>query len=619
MEADFVHQLTAQSTLAELPAFDVTLDLEAQGELLGNTFTQYEHLPGVVVTDAGQVRGSISRGQYLRLVSRHLGREVYHPRPIRLMFDAVAAMEEPLLLGESTPIQDAVGRALERPRELIYEPVIVRAGARGDVIRLVDFQDLLMADSRISILRNQQMGQILSTVQEGFLLVDQDRCIATEYSRSIQEIFATKNISGRPFEDLLLSCLGAERAELGRGYLETLFNPNVIEKLVTKINPLLQVVALTPGDGHTKHLAFRFTRVTQESAIRRILVRVEDVTRAMELSAELEVQEQKAKERVDLVFDIVRAEPASLAGFLKHLHQQLDRGEVLLGEKEDLPMPARLEALFRGVHALKGEAGMLGMRLYQSRIHQFEDGIVALREGDTAETADLTPLRQRLDELRTMAQETHGLLDQFRRLGGGTGPAAPARPSSNGSAPAPKIFEPIHHLVEDLATRHGKSARFYTQVDEASIPETYRELLRQTLIQLARNALVHGLETPQVRKERGKPEMGTLQFAAREHPQQLEYIVQDDGGGLDLEAIRQRAVERGMVVSDDSQLPTLIFESGFSTAAETTLDAGRGVGMDVVLAEVKKHGGSLRPHSQPGAWCAFQILLPRPATSQGSP
>ena len=633
MEAEFVRHLTAQSVLAELPAFDVALELEERGSLLNDTFNQNLQLPGVVLTEEGRVRGSISRGQYMRLVSRHLGREVYLPRPIRLMFEAVAAMEEPLLLPSETPIQEAVGRALERPRELIYEPVIVENGQAGRRVRLVDFQDLLMADSRISTLRNQQMRQILSTVQEGFLMVDRDGTIASEYSRSIQSIFDTRQIGGRAFQDLLTSCLGSERAELGRGYLDTLFNPNVIEKLVTKINPLIQVAAQTPSDQQTKHLAFGFTRIVQDSEIRRVLVRVEDVSRAVELAAELEGQEQKTQEKVALTFDIVRADPAGLSNFVKNLDQQIQRIETLRDDENRLPAGARLDALFRGVHALKGEAGMLGMRLYQTHLHRFEDQIAECRDSLEEEDSSLASLSAGFGQLSELAQETRSLLSQFRRLGGAEAPVqnsisrttrtqhSTEAPNNNearkGSKPeALPLFEPIHHLVQELAQRLGKSARFYTQVDEASIPATYRELMRQVLVQMARNALVHGLETPEIRKQRGKAEIGTLQFAVREHPKQLEYIIQDDGAGLDLEAIRRKAVARGLRVPDEAQVPRLIFESGFSTAEETTMDAGRGVGMDLILAAVQEHGGTIRPFTQPGAWCAFHILLPRPATSQ---
>jgi chemotaxis protein histidine kinase CheA len=143
--------------------------------------------------------------------------------------------------------------------------------------------------------------------------------------------------------------------------------------------------------------------------------------------------------------------------------------------------------------------------------------------------------------------------------------------------------------------------------------------VRQLLVQLARNAVVHGIEKPEIRRRRGKAEMGTFQFALRQHERYLELIFQDDGRGLDLEKIRRRARQMGREVPDGA-LPDLIFEGGFSTAESTTQDAGRGVGMDLVKSLVEAEGGTLRPHFQPEAWCAFQVLLPAlPPTSEEAP
>jgi chemosensory pili system protein ChpA (sensor histidine kinase/response regulator) len=130
-------------------------------------------------------------------------------------------------------------------------------------------------------------------------------------------------------------------------------------------------------------------------------------------------------------------------------------------------------------------------------------------------------------------------------------------------------------------------------------------------VQLARNSLVHGLEPPDERQRLGKPALATLQLAVRKHPEtrQLEVVFQDDGAGLDYAKIARRARERGLPASPED-LPRLIFESGFSTAEEATLDAGRGVGLDVVRAEVERRQGRILPHSQTGKFCAFQILLP---------
>ena len=647
MQADFVKTLTAQSTLSEVPSHGIALEIEAKGQELGDVLERDPSLPGVVVVEKGTVRGAISRGQYLRQIGRYLGQEVYHPRPIRLLFEATETMEEPLILDSDTPIQAAVQQALTRPRGLVYEPVILRGvdSAGQSQMRLIDFQDLLRADSRISELRNQQMKQILDSVQEGFLLVDSEHRIAAEYSRSIESIFAMNAIAGQRFPDVLSRFLPKERAELGGEYLDTLFNPEVIEKLVVKINPLLQVETRAEPSGNSRHLAFRFKRSLSDGEIRRILVKVEDRTREVALARELEAQERQARQRVDLVFDLMRADPGEVRGFIDKFDQTLGQGRKLLAANGDgPPMAQRLAWLSRAVHGLKGEASLLGLKRHQQGLHHFEDQVTEWQEAADLGPEDLGRLKTGIESLGTLSEDTRAMIAQFQRLGrsaSAVASASQAAPSQTASSqtvqppPAasgeravptrvqnkapqqpqpqpPTFFQSIARWVQELAEQAGRSARFYTQVTEDQIPRRYFEVVRTALVQLVRNSIVHGIEPPEVRQERGKPLVGTLQFALKRHPQsrQLELIFQDDGQGLDLERIRRKALARGLEVAREDQLPLLIFHPGFSTAESTTQDAGRGVGMDLVKAQIEKLGGYIVPHSRPGVFCAFQMVLP---------
>lgn len=624
MQSDFVNQLTAQSTLAELPAYAESLDLSVKGGALGDLLQHRPEVPGVVVTDGSTVRGVISRGQYLRLVGRNLGREVFHPRPLSIMFDAVETLEEPMVLPPGTPIQEAVSRALGRPRALIYEPLIVGEGAQVDGLGLIDFPDLLRADSRISQLRNRQMKQILETVQEGFLLVDSEHRIASEYSSSIETIFGMGQLAGRRLPAVLGEILSQERAALARDYLQTLFNPNVIEKLVVKINPLLQVQTGAVDREGTKHLAFTFKRSLDGGAIRQVLVRVEDVSHRVEMAAEIEAQEQKTRDRLGMVFQLIGVDPDGLLAFLKTFERRLAEGEARVASGH-LSVDD-VAALFRHVHSLKGEAGLLGLEMFQRRVHAFEERLVELRERRTALAGDaLGPLEAGLGDLRDLLVEASKTLDQLRRLSGATPVSPPTQTPRAETVPTPRtdpkpstasqngLFGSISKLVTDLGQRLGKPTRFVTQATEQDIPTAYGDLVREALVQMARNSVVHGIESPEERRGRGKPEVGTLQFAVRQ-PQEgrhLELVFQDDGAGIDLEKIRRRAEAQGVPHLEDRDLLQMIFSNGFSTAEETTVDAGRGVGMDLVKQRVEGAGGTILPHTQPGVFCAFQIVLPR--------
>jgi chemosensory pili system protein ChpA (sensor histidine kinase/response regulator) len=131
---------------------------------------------------------------------------------------------------------------------------------------------------------------------------------------------------------------------------------------------------------------------------------------------------------------------------------------------------------------------------------------------------------------------------------------------------------------------------------------------------LLRNAVAHGIEAPAARKQRGKPEMGRVTLKVKREGSEVLIEVADDGGGLDLPAIRRKALEKGLLADGqkitDDQAIELILQPGFSTAGELTQTAGRGVGMDVVDNEVKKLGGSMRIESTAEQGTRFLIRLP---------
>lgn len=600
MEVTFLTSLTPQSTLAELPTWNVRLPVTALGSEIDLALRRDPELPGVVVFDAGGVRGAISRSQFQQTISRPFGREVVAPRAIRYLIDEISS-GDPLILDINTPVQDAVRQSLARDKSMIYEPILISGNGSGDA-RLIGFPDLLRADSRISFLRNQQMQEILATVQEGFLLVGRDHRIASEYSRSVETILGRSDLSGIAFPDLLGQLLDADRAELTRSYLETLFNPNVIERLVADINPLKSVQISASHGRPRQHIGFAFRRSTEGKDIRRVLVRVEDRTREVELAAELEVQERQAARRFDLAMEMMQIEPAALTDYLTRFLAEVAQIGRLRARVADSPR-ATIDAIFRILHSLKGEAGLIGLRSFASALHHAEDVIETLRAAPAPEMGDLDPS---LESLGGLGSEAKDLIARLSALvSGKTGETAEARPLD--------LVAGLERLVADLAERLGKPARFVAHWSPDDLPRAYHSVIREALIQFARNSMVHGVETRQERLEARKPLSAVLQFMVRRHeqPGQLEIIFQDDGRGLDLDRIRGRASQiLGLDGLDDEQAAQIIFEPGFSTAQTVTSDAGRGVGLDLIRADVESLGGMILAHSEKGRFCAFQIVLP---------
>ena len=174
----------------------------------------------------------------------------------------------------------------------------------------------------------------------------------------------------------------------------------------------------------------------------------------------------------------------------------------------------------------------------------------------------------------------------------------------------------LRRLVRDVAAEIGKQVRLEVKGERTEVDRDILERLRAPLEHLLRNALDHGLETPQERAARGKPEQGAIRMRARHENGRLAITLSDDGRGVDIAAVSKRAVERGLVRSSvasllsEGEILEFLFLPGFSTRTEVTELSGRGFGLDVVQSAVHESGGSVRIENTPGHGTTFHIVLP---------
>ncbi len=180
--------------------------------------------------------------------------------------------------------------------------------------------------------------------------------------------------------------------------------------------------------------------------------------------------------------------------------------------------------------------------------------------------------------------------------------------------PLYSVSERLYRVVRQAARDLGKRAQLEIEGGELELDRSVLEKITAPLEHLLRNAVAHGLESVQRRQELGKPEFGDIRLIARQEGNEMLLILKDDGEGLNLERIRAKAVEHGLlsagVEPSEDQLAQLIFAPGFSTADVVSEVAGRGVGMDVVKSEITALGGRLEVHSEAGRGAAFHIWLP---------
>ena len=180
--------------------------------------------------------------------------------------------------------------------------------------------------------------------------------------------------------------------------------------------------------------------------------------------------------------------------------------------------------------------------------------------------------------------------------------------------PIGTLFGRFRRLVHDLSHELGKEIEFVTTGEETELDKTVIERLADPLVHLIRNAIDHGVESPDARVKAGKPAKGTVRLSAVHTGAEVAISVSDDGGGLKTERIRAKAEELGLIAPDakmaDAELHQMLFHPGFSTAKEITSVSGRGVGMDVVKRTIDSLRGNIDMSTNPGAGTAATLRLP---------
>jgi chemotaxis protein histidine kinase CheA len=190
--------------------------------------------------------------------------------------------------------------------------------------------------------------------------------------------------------------------------------------------------------------------------------------------------------------------------------------------------------------------------------------------------------------------------------------------------PVEVVFNRLPRLVRDLAQRQGKSIELVVEGHEVRVDRSMVEALADPLIHLVRNAVDHGIEPPEERRAAGKPERARLRLRAAKRGAKIDIEIADDGRGLNAEAIRAKAVARGLVTAAraaqlaDEEIFQFIFAPGLSTAASVTETSGRGVGMDVVLNTVRRRNGDITLRSVRDRGTAFVLTLPVSAALQST-
>ncbi|MDP3699594.1 MAG: ATP-binding protein [Hylemonella sp.] len=510
-------------------------------------------------------------------------------------------------------LSDDVAKAVEaaanlkttRMREIQVTAIVL--ALLNFVYIVFKFLRRLNASDRQAELARREVEDILTTVSEGLMLVHADGRVGSQFSQSVHTLLGRPVQAGQDFRALLTQALGAERAAEAADFMSLLFDPKVKPALLEQVNPL-RVVPVQPGpDGQSpeRYLTFAVRQVREGGHIKELLVTLFDVTEKVRLERDLAASQEAARGDVEDLLRSLENEPALLMEFLAAARERLggiNQGLRELGRRPGAGAKLLAEAA-RTLHGVKGEAGAFGLSALSRQIHQMEEVMAPLLKRRDIVGDDLIPLAVELAQVLEQVERLHRVTERVGRLSAGAGALSPEQRQAG-------LVEQLSRLTDSVARDLGKKARFVLQGALPALSTDLFQTLGTVLPQMIRNAVVHGIETPEERTRLGKTPVGEVRLVVAQDPDRsIVVTVSDDGGGIALAQLRAQAAARGDARSDksDLELMNMIFDPDVSTATEVSEHAGRGVGLALVREKLVAAGARLRVSTAPGQYTRFTL------------
>jgi HAMP domain-containing protein/HPt (histidine-containing phosphotransfer) domain-containing protein len=482
--------------------------------------------------------------------------------------------------------------------------------------------------------KTNDIHAMLQNLPQGILTVDGSGTIHPEYSSFLEKIFEQEELSGKQALTLIFSNSSVGTDTLSQ--IEATLAACIGEDLMNyEMNSHLLVGEFTKpmADGRVKCLDLTWAPICDASgAVEKIMVCVRDITELRQL----EIEAAHQKRELELIGQILKVNQEKFADFVSSSRQFVADNEALLKAAIDKDTEL-ITQLFRNMHTIKGNARTYGLLHLTNIVHEAEQAYDELRK-DSAAVFDQAALLAQLEGVAQSIEEYAAINEhKLGRKGPGRRGSAEKyvmierahleRIQANlahfdftachpqvlvstlemletelnliGTEPAQEILDGVFDSLPALAKELGKEPPSLPVIDHGiQIRNQITDLLRNVFMHLYRNAMDHGLEAAALRFAQGKPAAGRIQLELALNKDRLEFRLKDDGKGLALGHIRQKAVSRGLLGEGeaiaDEAVAKLIFAAGFSTASAVTEVSGRGVGMDAVQNFIKREGGEIR-------------------------
>ncbi|MDR2659505.1 MAG: hypothetical protein LBC27_05900 [Spirochaetaceae bacterium] len=443
-----------------------------------------------------------------------------------------------------------------------------------------------------------------NNLKTSLFLMDKDLIIQDNYSHLLEKTLGDSSLSGRKFTDLLASSLTSAEISTISDFFDMVRERRFDAGMLEDINPL-QELNYTGSDGVKKILRCTFTPIDEVSGDAIIMGNIEDITVEVELEKQIQNSEAKRQKEMNTLFEVLQIDPNVFSDFIEDTEYEFETiNDILKNSK--ISSDDALALIFQSIHAIKANSIIIGLNDYSQKIHDIENYIKELQSKAEVTFDDMLNLTVHVDEIMKDKDSFIASIEKIKSFN--TGGVKKSH--------ADILIENLKRAAKRTSDDIGKKVNLDANgIDAAALENAPRRVIKEVLLQLVRNAVFHGIETPEERLKKGKDETGLIKVSLKLENENINIKLRDDGKGLDFNKIKERAEKMHIIKKDENiinknRIYQAIFMPGFSTAESGGMHAGRGVGLNIVRSRIIDQGGTIKIQTTPDKGSTFYISLP---------
>jgi two-component system chemotaxis sensor kinase CheA len=455
---------------------------------------------------------------------------------------------------------------------------------------------------------------VLDNAGEGIFFLNREYEIYRYYSAALESILSIKDLENKNFISLLENRVPEQVINNVREYLELMYREDLDEEVINELNPLIDTEFFYEDEWgmwtSSKYLSFKFQRVLENDKILKLIGVVKDDSERNVLSRKLEQTENHTQKQMEWLVNILHVEPELLKDFFIGVEHELHNIELVLKNGKDTQKPQELlENIYRSLYIIKGNASLLDLRFFTDKTTQFIEKVMVLKGKKNLSGTDFVPVVVLLGDMQDTLKDVHTI---FKRISHFHNHFRAKR-----TYESELLVNSLRNLTRGLSKQLGKDVIFdYKDFDALSIPYMYRQLVRDVLFLLIRNAILYGIEDSDQRKSNNKSPSAVIKISSIINNGLLGLVLRHDGRIDRIERLLQKLInfdEEDVEKRSDwegMQVTQLLFMPNIQTGDEKELLTNYSMDIEALKKKLKEKKGRLKITFTSEESCEFTVLFP---------